>query len=147
VKAPFEALRTKGTTMKFMLMMNAPRGDGDYDVKNWTMDELKAHIGFMKTFNQQLNAEGVLVEGQGLAPPGQARIVRASPKDNAPEVTDGPYAESKEFLAGYWIVDVETPEQAYAIAARASVAPGPGGKPMYLKLEVREVMSAPPVEP
>ena len=65
----------------------------------------------------------------------------------SPEVTDGPFAETKEFLAGYWIVDVETPEQAYAIAARASLAPGPGGKPMYLKLEVREVPSAPPVEP
>lgn len=133
--------------MKFMLMMNAPRGDGDYAVKNWAMDELKAHIGFMKKLNQELKAEGVLVGAEGLAMPGQARIVRANPKDNTPEVTDGPFAESKEFLVGYWIVDVETPAQAHAIAARASVAPGPGGKPMYLKLEVREVMSGPPVEP
>jgi len=133
--------------MKFMLMMNAPRGDGDYAVMNWATDELKAHIGFMKTFVQQLKAEGVLVGAEGLAPPGQARIVRANPKDNSPEVTDGPFAEAKEFLAGYWIVDVESPEQAYAIAARASLAPGPGGKPMFLKVEVREVMSAPPVEP
>jgi hypothetical protein len=133
--------------MKFMLMMNTPRGDGDYGVKNWAMAELKAHIGFMKTFAQGLKSEGVLVGAEGLAPPGQARIVRASPKDNSPEVTDGPFAEAKEFLAGYWIVDVERPEQAYAIAARASLAPGPGGKPLHLKLEVREVMSAPPVEP
>ena len=133
--------------MKFMLMMNAPRGDGDWGVKNWTMDELKAHIGFMKTFGQDLKAEGVLVGAEGLASPGQARIVRANPKDHTPEVTDGPFAESKEFLAGYWIVDVESPEQAHAIAARASLAPGPGGKPMYLKIEMREVMSAPPVEP
>jgi hypothetical protein len=147
VKALVEALKTKGTTMKFMMMMNAPRGDGDWGVKNWTMDELKAHIGFMKDFHHELKSEGVLVDTQGLAPPGQARIVRANPKDNSPEVTDGPFAESKEFLAGYWIVDVETPEQAYALAARASVAPGPGGKPMYLKVEVREVMSAPPVDP
>ncbi len=133
--------------MKFMLMMNAPRGDGDYDVKNWKMDELKAHIGFMKDFGRDLKAEGVLVGAEGLAPPGAARVVRASKADNSPEVTDGPFAEAKEFLAGYWIVDVETPAQAYAIAARASVAPGPGGKPMYLAVEVREVMSAPPVEP
>jgi len=133
--------------MKFMLMMNAPGGDGEWDVKNWTMDELKAHVGFMKTFNQQLRHEGVLVGAEGLAMPNQARIVRANPKNNSPEVTDGPFAETKEFLAGYWIVDVERPEQAYAIAARISLAPGAGGKPMYMKLEVREVMSAPPVDP
>src|SRR3954465_13378552 len=133
--------------MKFMLMMNAPRGDGDWGVKNWTMDELKAHVGYMKKFVTELKNEGALVAAEGLAPPGQARIVRASKKDSAPEVTDGPFAEAKEFLAGYWIVDVETPEQAYAIAARASAAPGPGGKPMYMPVEVREVMGAPPVEP
>ncbi len=133
--------------MKFMLMMNAPSGNGEWDVNQWTMDELKAHVGFMKRFNEDLRKEGVFVGGEGLGMPNQARIVRANPKDNSPEVTDGPFAESKEFLAGYWIVDVERPEQAYAIAARISLAPGPGGKPMYLKLEVREVMSGPPVDP
>ena len=133
--------------MKFMLMMNAPRGDGDWGVKNWTMDELKAHVGFMKDFYKSLKEEGVLVAAEGLAPPGQARVVRAAKKDHAPEVTDGPFAEAKEFLAGYWIVDVESPAQAYAIAARASLAPGPGGRPIYIPIEVREVMSAPPVEP
>jgi hypothetical protein len=85
-----------------------------------------------------------LVGAEGLAPPGQARIVRAG-KGGAPEVTDGPFAESKEFLAGFWIVDVDNAEQAYAIAGRISLAPGPGGKPMNLKVEVREVMSAPAV--
>jgi hypothetical protein len=75
--------------------------------------------------------------------PGQARIVRAG-KNGAPEVTDGPFAEAKEFLAGYWIVDVDTPERAYAIAAEASAAPGPGGKPINMAIEVREVMSGPP---
>jgi hypothetical protein len=135
--------------MKFMLMMNAPRssGSGDWDVKSWTVDELKAHVGFMKNFAGQLKSEGVLVGLEGLAPPGQARIVRANKKDGSPEVTDGPFAESKEFLAGYWIVHVDSAEQAYAIAARASVAPGPGGRPLYIPIEVREVASAPPVEP
>lgn len=132
--------------MKFMLMMNAPRGTGDWGVMNWPAEDLKAHIGFMLQLNQELKNEGVLVGAEGLAPPGQARIVRAG-KDGAPEVTDGPFAESKEFLAGYWIVDVDTPEQAYAIAGRASSAPGPGGKPLNLRIEVREVMSGPPVEP
>ena len=133
--------------MKFILMMNAPRGkSGDWSVVNWTPDELKAHVGFMVRFNKELRAEGVLVGAEGLASPREARIVRAG-KGGAPEVTDGPFAESKECLAGYWIVDVESPEQAYAIAGRASAAPGPGGKPLNLPIEVREVMSGPPVEP
>lgn len=132
--------------MKFMLMMNAPRGDGDWGVMSWPPDDLKAHIRFMKRFAEELKNAGELVSAQGLASPGQARVVRAG-KAGAPEVTDGPFPEAKEFLAGYWIVDVETPEQAYAIAARASLAPGPGGRPLHLPIEVREVMSAPPVDP
>jgi hypothetical protein len=131
--------------MKFMLMMNAPRGTGDYAVMNWPPEDLMAHINFMKRFNQELKEAGAFVGAEGLAPPGQACVVRAG-KGGAPEVTDGPFAESKEFLAGYWIVDVETAEQAYRLAARASSAPGPGGKPLNLAIEVREVMSAPPVD-
>jgi hypothetical protein len=128
--------------MKFMLMMNAPRGDGDWGVKNWTQEELRAHIGFMKRFNEELQGAGQLVGAEGLASPGQARVVRAG--KSGPEVTDGPFPEAKEFLAGYWIVDVETPAEAYAIAGRASAAPGPGGKPLNMPIEVREVMSGPP---
>jgi hypothetical protein len=130
--------------MKFMLMMNAPRGDGDWGVKNWSPEELKTHMGFMNRLNRELKEEGVLAGGEGLAPPGEARLVRAD-KNGKPD-TDGPFAESKEFLAGYWIVDVESAEQAYAIAARASLAPGPGGQPLYLPIEVRQVMSAPSIE-
>ena len=66
-------------------------------------------------------------------------------KDGIP-VTDGVFPEGKEFLAGYWIVDVDTPERAYAIAARASAAPGPGGTPLNMPIEVRPVMSGPPPE-
>ena len=131
--------------MKFMLMMNAPRGSGDWNVMKWAPEDLKAHIRFMRQFAADLKNEGSLVGAEGLAAPAQARIVRAG-KNGTPEVTDGPFAEAKEFLAGYWIVDVETPEQAYAIAARASAAPGPGGKPLNMPIEVREVMSAPPVD-
>jgi hypothetical protein len=130
--------------MKFMLMMNAPRGTGDYAIDNWKPEEMRAHIDFMVRLNKDLRAAGTLVGAEGLAPPGEARIVRAG-EGNAPEVTDGPFAEAKEFLVGYWIVDVETKEQAYAVAARASAAPGPGGKPLNLAIEVRQVMSAPPV--
>jgi len=131
--------------MKFMLMMNAPRGTGDWDVAKWAPQDLKAHIGFMVRFAQELKEEGALVGAEGLASPGEARVVRAG--KGSPEVTDGPFAEAKEFLAGYWIVDVETTQQAYAIAARASAAPGPGGKPLNMPIEVRQVMSGPPVEP
>jgi hypothetical protein len=130
--------------MKFMLMMNAPRGTGDWGIYNWKPEEMKAHIDFMIRLNKDLRADGTLVGAEGLSPPGQAKIVRAGTA-NTPEVTDGPFAEAKEFLAGYWIVDVETPEQAYAIAARASSAPGPGGKPLNLPIEVRQVMSGPPL--
>ena len=129
--------------MKYMLMMNAPRGTGDYAVVNWGPDDFKAHIAFMKQFGQELSQAGELVGAEGLASPAQAKLVRAS-SSGAPEVTDGPFAEAKEFLAGYWIVDVERPQRAYEIAARASAAPGPGGKPINMPIEVREVMSGPP---
>src|SRR4051812_37051218 len=129
--------------MKFMLMMHAPRGNGEYGVNQWKPEELSTHIQFMKDLNQDLREAGEFVGGEGLAPPGQARIVRTL-ADGALEVTDGPFAEAKEFLVGYWIVDVETAERAYAIAGRASTAPGPGGKPLGIPIEVRQVMSAPP---
>jgi hypothetical protein len=128
--------------MKFMLMMNAPRGDGDWQVASWPADDLKAHIDFMIRLAGDLRREGVLVGAEGLAPPSEARIVRAD-KQGAPQVTDGPFAEAKEFLAGYWIVDVESAERAYQIAARASSAPGRGGVPINMPIEVRQVMSAP----
>lgn len=130
--------------MKFMLMMNAPRGTGDWDVMRWPHDDLQAHIRYMTELTKGLSASGELVAAEGLAMPSQAKLVRAG--SGAPEVTDGPFAEAKEFLAGYWIVDVERPEQAYEIAARASAAPGKGGKPLNMPIEVREVMSAPPVD-
>ena len=131
--------------MKYMLMMNAPRGNGDWSVAAWAPEDLKRHITFMKDFAQELHAAGELVGAEGLASPEQARIVRAG-KGGAPEVTDGPFAEAKEFLAGYWIVDCESTQRAYEIAPRASAAPGPGGKPLNMPIEVREVMSGPPVE-
>ncbi|HYP76439.1 MAG TPA: YciI family protein [Polyangiaceae bacterium] len=129
--------------MKFMLMMHAPRGTGEYQISQWKPEEFQAHIRFMKDLNRELREAGELVGAEGLAPPGQARIVR-SKGEGAPEVTDGPFAETKEFLVGYWIVDVETAERAYAIAGKASTAPGPGGTPLGIRIEVRQVMSPPP---
>jgi hypothetical protein len=131
--------------MRYMLMMHAPRGTGDWQVMNWSPEELKAHIGYMHDLNKDLTAAGELVDAQGLAGPGEARIVRAG-KNGLPAVTDGPFPEAKEFLAGYWIVEVDRPERAHEIAARASSAPGPGGAPLIIPIEVRQVMSAPTVD-
>ena len=131
--------------MKYMLMMNAPRGTGDWAVMKWPVEDLQAHIQFMKRFTTKLADAGELVAAEGLAPPAQARIVRAQ-DSSTPAVTDGPFAEAKEFLAGYWIVDVDSAARAYEIAADASAAPGKGGEPLNMAIEVREVMSAPPVE-
>ncbi|MCW5803205.1 MAG: hypothetical protein KIT31_12540 [Deltaproteobacteria bacterium] len=128
--------------MKFMLMMNGPR-NAYAEFGKLSPDDLKAHFGFMQRFSKELQHNGELVAAEGLADPMQAVIVRAG-KGGAPEVTDGPFAEAKEFLAGYWIVDVDNVQRAYEIAARASAAPGAGGAPLNLPLEVREVMSGPP---
>lgn len=128
--------------MRFILMMHAPKGTGDYQIGNWSPEDFKAHIAFMHTFNKELTAAGEFVAAEGLAPPGQAKLVRAG-KNGAPD-TDGPFAESKEFLAGFWIIQVDSAERAFQLAAKASTAPGPGGKPLILPIEVRQVMDGPP---
>jgi hypothetical protein len=122
--------------MKFMLMMHTPTG-GEYQIMQWPKKDLEAHIAFMMDFNKKLQAAGELVGVEGLSSPAQAKRVKAG-KDGKP-VTDGVFPESKEFLAGYWIVDVASAERAYQIAAEASLAPGIGGEPLYLTLEVRAV--------
>lgn len=131
--------------MRFMLLMHAPRGTGDYQIDSWAPEDLKAHHGHMMRMHEKLSETGELVGGEGLAPPGEARIVRAG-RDGAPVVTDGPFAETKEFLAGYWMVDVESAERAYEIAAETSAAPGPGGTPMNFPMEVRQVMKGPDID-
>lgn len=128
--------------MKFILMMSGVPGCGP--IGTWPAKDIRAHIAFMMGFSKELGASGELVSAEGLAGPKEAKLVRAG-KDGAP-VTDGVFPESKEFLAGYWIVQVDSPEQAYAIAARASAAPGPGGAPLNMPIEVRQVMSGPPEE-
>jgi hypothetical protein len=111
----------------------------------WTPDDIKAHIEFQNVLNEELLARGELVGAQGLAGPDQAKFV-VSDGASAPVVTDGPFPESKELLAGYRLVDVETAERAIEIAAQASAAPGPNGVPIRQPIEVREVLSAPDPE-
>jgi hypothetical protein len=126
--------------MKYILMMHTPRGSGEYQHTTWSGEDFTAHMAFLNQLNKELTASGELVSIEALAPPGHARVVRAG-RDGLPAVTDGPFPEAKEFLAGYWIVDVDRPERAYEIAARASAAPGPGGGPLRMPIEVRPVMN------
>jgi hypothetical protein len=131
--------------MKYMLIMNTPR-DGYTQYMNWPKKVLEANVAFMHAFNDKLKRHGELVSAFGLGSPQQARLVRAG-QDGRP-ITDGVFPESKEYLAGYWIVDVETPERAYELAAEASTAPGAAvrgadGKLVdHFWIEVREVMGS-----
>jgi hypothetical protein len=144
--------------MKYILMMTATKSDFDWYSK-WSKEDLQAQFAFMRDLGKELRDSGALVSAEGLAFPHDAKIVRVGDdgkpvvtdgiirgkgSDGAPIVTDGPFPETKEFLAGYWIVDVENPEEAYRIAARASAAPGPGGTIARIPIEVRQVMSGPP---
>lgn len=128
-------------TTKFMLMMNMP-GKVAYQITQWPTQDIQAHMAFMKAFAEDLARSGELAGGEGLAGPDQAKLIRAN-ASGLPQ-TDGVFPESKEFLAGYWIVEVESAQRAYEIAARASMAPGPGGTPLFLPIEVREVLTLAP---
>jgi hypothetical protein len=124
--------------MKYMLMIHVPAGTRDYE--QWEPDAWQAHLDYLRHMNQSLTESGELVKVLALTPPSNARLVRAG-RDGAP-ATDGPFAESKEFLAGFWVVDVDSPKRAYAIAAQGSAAPGPGGAPLNMPIEVRRVMTS-----
>ncbi len=124
--------------MKYMLMMTGTKADFD-SYLTWSKEDLEANVAFMRDFTQELRDAGTFVATEGLAFPHEAKLVRAG-ADGTP-VTDGVFPEAKEFLAGYWIVDVEGAEDAYRIAARASAAPGAGGRSGGIPIEVRRVMS------
>lgn len=123
--------------MKYILLMTGSRAGVD-TYRAWSQADIDAHMAVLRRINKELNDSGEFVSTQGLAGPDEAKIVRGE-KNGAP-VTDGVFPESKEFLLGYWIVDVETPERAYAIAARISTAPGPGGVPTNMPIEVRRLV-------
>ena len=133
-------MKPKEQKVKYILMMNTMKAG--HGVPSWPKKDLQAHIAFMMGLNKELHERGELVSAEGLSFPDQAKVVRAG-KDGRP-ITDGVFPESKEFLAGFWIIDVDSPERAYEIAAKASAAPGPGGVPLNMPIEVRQVMSGPP---
>lgn len=129
--------------MKFMVQMNVKRGP--YQMEGWAPEDIKRMVGFMNDLNKDLKTAGQWVTGEGLVSPDQARLVTAQ-GDGSPSVTDGPFAESKEFIAGFWIIDVKDATEAYKFAARVSSCPGPGGKPLNMPVEVRAVGEAPKTE-
>ncbi|HXF19199.1 MAG TPA: YciI family protein [Streptosporangiaceae bacterium] len=132
--------------MRFMLLQNyGPAESGCPPMTEWSPAEVRAHIEFQQALNTELAGLGELVDAQGLAGPDEARFV-VSDGASAPVITDGPYPESKELLAGYRLVDVDSAARAIEIAARASAAPGPGGMPIRQPIEVRQVLSAPDPE-
>jgi hypothetical protein len=124
--------------MKYVLMMHIPKsGYGVFGA--WSPNDIAANLAFMRNLNKTLGDSGEFVGAEGLAMPDQAKVVRVG--QGGVPVTDGVFPESKEFLAGYLIVDVESSERAYKIAAVWSGAPGPGGLPLNMPIEVRQAMS------
>lgn len=124
--------------MKYILMMNGKRSDFD-GYARWSKEDLQANVAFMRAFSKELKDTGVFVASEGLGWPSEARLVRAG--SHGEPITDGVFPESKEFLAGFWIVDVESPEQAWTLAARLSQGSGAGGPSGNMPVEVRPVLS------
>jgi hypothetical protein len=131
--------------MKYVLIMNSPL-DGYKQYMSWPKKVLEANMAFMHEFTNKLGKTGELVGTWGLASPLEAKLVRAG--RNGTPVTDGVFPESKEFLAGFWLVDVDSAERAYQLAAEVSNAPGgtvksASGTPVeHFWIEVREVMGS-----
>jgi hypothetical protein len=124
---------------RFLLIVNYDGGVVDEPMMSWDPADIKAHLAYYEALTKELTESGELVGGERLAWPEKSKIVRADGK-SAPVVTDGPYAEAKEQLAGYQIFDVESEERAIEIAARLSAVPGPGGAATQQPIEVRQIM-------
>jgi hypothetical protein len=127
--------------MKYILLMTGMKAGVD-TYRAWSKKDIEGHMAVLMSINKELTESGEFVGTEGLAGPDQAIIVRGQ-KAGMP-VTDGIFPEAKEFLLGYWIVDVKNPERAYDIASRISVAPGPGGIPTNMPIEVRQIVSHSP---
>jgi hypothetical protein len=121
--------------MKYILLMSGTSA-GVEGYHAWSKQDIEAHMAVLQRINNDLSASGEFVATQGLADPRGAKLIRG--EKNGMPATDGVFPESKEFLLGYWIVDVANAQRAYAIAGQISAAPGPGGKPTNMPIEVRQ---------
>jgi hypothetical protein len=130
---------------RYLLATNFEGGAVDTPMEEWKPEEIAAHLDYYKALHRELVASGELVESEVLAGPDLAKIVTSNGK--APVVTDGPFQEFKEWLAGYQIVDVESEARALEIAAKISAVPGPDGIPTEQPIQVRQVMDLAPSNP
>ena len=121
--------------MKYILLMSGTKA-GVSGYHTWAQSDRDTHMQTLGAIVKELMETGEFVATQPLVEPKEARLVRG--EKNGLPVTDGVFPESKEFLLGYWIVDVAAPERAYAIAGRISAAPGPGGIPTNMPIEIRQ---------
>ncbi|MBL7261676.1 YciI family protein [Paractinoplanes lichenicola] len=129
---------------KYLLLKHyrgAPAPTNDVPMDRWTPDEVTAHVRYMQDWAAKLQSTGEFVDGQALST--QGTFVRSGGAGRPP-VTDGPFAETKDLIAGWMIIDVESYERALELAAELSDAPGAGGRPIQEWLEVRPFMTAPP---
>ncbi|MEV0289405.1 YciI family protein [Kribbella sp. NPDC050820] len=124
---------------RFLLLVNMDGGNVDTPMLEWDEPDMQAHMQYLRDHLDRLRDSGELVDHQALTWPKHAKVVRAA-SVNAPVVTDGPYAEAKEILAGWELIDVESEERALEIAADLSCVPGPDGVPTQQPIEVRRVM-------
>lgn len=127
---------------RYLLGVDFQSGVVDTPMEEWTPEEVQAHLDYYGALNDELVASGELVESTILTGPDLAKIVTSD--GTAPVVTDGPFAEFKEWLAGYQIVEVDSEERALEIAAKVSAVPGPGGVPTQQPIHVRRVMDDAP---
>ncbi len=121
--------------MKYILLMSGTKA-GVSGYHTWSQSDRDTHMQSLRDLVNELMESGEFVATQGLADPKEAKLV-CGERDGLP-VTDGIFPEAKEFLLGYWIVDVATPGRACAIAGRISAAKGPGGIPTNMAIEVRQ---------
>ncbi len=129
---------------KYLLLKHyrgAPKGVNDVPMESWTPQEITDHIQYMNDFAARLEDTGEFVDGQALAPEGA--WVRYD-GEGRPPVTDGPFAETKDLIAGWMIIDVDGWDRAVELAGELSAAPGAGGKPIHEWLEVRPFLAHPP---
>ena len=129
---------------KYLLLKHyrgAPAAVNDVPMDQWTPEEVDAHMQFMCDFADRLEETGEFVDGQALAPDGA--FVRYD-GEGRPPVTDGPFAETMDLIAGWYIIDVESWDRAVQLAGELSAAPGSGGKPIHEWLEVRPFLGVAP---
>jgi hypothetical protein len=128
---------------RYLLAVDFQPGVVDTPMSEWKREEITAHLDYYEALHDELVASGELVDSTVLTGPDLAKIVSSDGR-TAPVVTDGPFQEVKEWIAGFQIVDVESEERAIEIAARVSAVPGPGGIPLQQPIQVRQVMEQAP---